>query len=244
MILASHELRTPLTVLKGYNDAWLDGMLGTPDPVQREALLASARMLDRMTVGFNEIVESLRLGEGHTALHVEALDLASVLARVVADFQPFARRRGQSLRVESPASCELRGDASKLEVVLSNLVQNALKFTPDGGEIAVRLREEPDSAHLVVEDSGVGVDPEEVERIFQRFYSAPDTYRHTSGGFGFLAHGLGLGLAIARGFVEAHGGRIWCESVGRDRGSAFLVSLPREPRPQPPSVPNPSASVA
>jgi signal transduction histidine kinase/ligand-binding sensor domain-containing protein len=232
MILASHEMRTPLTVLKGYSDAWLDGMFGTPDPAQRAALDACARMLDRMTASFNQIVESLRLGEGRTALHPAMLDLASGLRQVVADLQPFAARRGQTIHVEAPARCDLLGDPSKLELVLANLVQNAIKFTPDGGRITIQLLEEPESAHLVVEDSGVGVDPEEAERIFQRFYAAPDTYRHSSGSFAFLARGLGLGLAIARGFVEGHGGRIWCESAGPGQGSAFHVLLPREPLPE------------
>jgi signal transduction histidine kinase len=114
-----------------------------------------------------------------------------------------------------------------MHIALMNLVENAIKFTPDGGRIRLRVGEEDASVHIAVEDSGIGIEKEELERIFDKFYTSRDPLHHTSGTYQFRARGSGLGLSIAKGYVEAHGGRIWAESEGAGKGSAFHVVLPR-----------------
>src|SRR5207245_3977992 len=100
------------------------------------------------------------------------------------------------------------------------------KFTPDAGEIRVRVTEDAEDVHITVEDTGIGIDSTELERIFEKFYTSPDPSHHTSGDYKFEARGTGLGLSIAKSYVEAHGGRIWAESAGSGKGSRFHILLP------------------
>jgi signal transduction histidine kinase len=224
IVLASHELRTPLTVLKGYTDAWMAGLAGeVPRP---ESIQACNRMVDRMVEAFHNIIETLRL-EGNPVLARERIDLAALVREAAADLGAFASARGQTLDLDAAALLPVQGDPGKLRLVLINLLQNASKFTPDGGRIRVAATAGEAEVRVVVEDTGVGIDPAEAQAVFERFYTGRDTSRHSSGTFEFLAMGPGLGLAVAKGYVEAHGGRIWVESEGKGRGSRFIVALPR-----------------
>jgi signal transduction histidine kinase len=114
-------------------------------------------------------------------------------------------------------------------MVIANLLQNAIKFTPDGGAIQVRLVPLQDAVQITVTDNGIGIAPDELDRVFDRFYTTKDSLHHGSGTYKFQARGAGLGLAIAKGYVEAHGGRIWAESAGPGLGSRFHVVLPESP---------------
>jgi signal transduction histidine kinase len=122
-------------------------------------------------------------------------------------------------------------DAEKIGAVLVNLLTNAIKFTPDGGEIWLTVRPtHTDEAAIVVEDRGIGLEPRALEHLFQPFFTQFDPSRHSSGDFGFNKRGLGLGLSIAKQFVEMHGGRIFAESVEAG-GTRITAILPRGPRP-------------
>ena len=122
----------------------------------------------------------------------------------------------------------VQADPDRLRLVLANLVQNAIKFSPDGAEVRVRVSAVEGGVEVAVEDDGIGLDPGELGRVFEEFYTGPDSLHHKSGNYQFEARGAGLGLAIARGHVEAHGGRVWAESAGRGKGSQFHVVLPLE----------------
>jgi signal transduction histidine kinase len=224
-MLASHELRTPLTVLHGYTEAWAAGLLRAPE-VEARARVAVRRMVDRMVTLVGEMVEALRIAEHGVDLRPQRLDLASVASAVCEDLRAFSDARAQSMEVVAPAPVMAEADPARLEMVLTNLVQNAIKFTPDGGRIVVTVRESGDGAVVEIDDSGVGIEPGEVERIFERFYTGADLASHQSGAFSFLGRGPGLGLAIARSYVEAHGGRVRAYSDGRGQGSRFTVTLP------------------
>jgi signal transduction histidine kinase len=122
------------------------------------------------------------------------------------------------------------GDGRRLHQALWNVLSNAMKYTPDGGRITVSGRQVEDAIHLKVQDTGIGIDPEERERIFERFYVLENTLLHRSSKTAFKGGGLGLGLTVARGIIEAHGGKIWAESPGRDEqrlpGTTFHILLP------------------
>ena len=226
IVVTSHEMRTPLTVLKGYNEALLGEFFGELSPMQQKSLNVSQRMIDRMVNSFNDILEMLKINEGVATLHCEPTDLTRLTNGVLEELSPFIEKRKQRVDLETSGQLMVAVDQEKLALVLMNLVQNAIKFTPDGGVIHIALKEQENQILLQVTDSGIGIDAGELERIFDKFYTTPDPSTHSSGRFEFSARGTGLGLAIAKSYVEAHGGRIWAESPGKGQGSTFRVELP------------------
>src|SRR5262249_21250248 len=118
-------------------------------------------------------------------------------------------------------------DLKKFQLIIFHLIQNAIKFTPDNGEIRVQINNDGGEIHIIVQDSGMGIDASEIERIFDKFYTGLDSSHHRSGKYQFNTGGTGLGLAIAKSYTEAHGGRIWAESVGKGgHGTSFHIILP------------------
>jgi len=240
MIVTAHEMRTPLTILRGYIETLRAGYFGDTSARQAGALETCEQSVERMIESFDDILEMLRLERGVT-LELLPVALADLLRDVVRELMPFVERRGQSLRLELAEPLpEISADAGRLRTVFLNLVENAIKFTPDGGEIVLELRRDGDAQEVTVRDNGVGIAPEEQEHVFDAFYTRSDTRHHRSGRFEFEARGSGLGLAIVRGHVEAHGGRVTLESAGRGRGTSFRVRLPARPRQAEPSAPEPS----
>ncbi len=228
MVVTAHEMRTPLTILKGYHEVLRAGVLGPLSREQSESLAVCEKTTDRLIASFNDIVQMLEIDGGRLRIHARPVDVAVVLRELIGQMQPFTSQRGLDIALEgSPYPAMLPLDAEKMHIALMNLVENAIKFTPDGGRIRLRVGEEDGSVHIAVEDSGIGIDKDELERIFDKFYTSRDPLHHSSGTYQFRARGSGLGLSIAKGYVEAHGGRIWAESEGTGKGSAFHVVLPR-----------------
>jgi signal transduction histidine kinase len=124
----------------------------------------------------------------------------------------------------------LQADPRRIHQIFKHLIGNAIKYTPDGGEITVSGQSEPGRVRITIKDTGVGIAPEDLEKVFEKFYRVGDSKLHSSGETKFMGAGPGLGLAIVKGLVEAHGGRIWAESPGFDMqnhpGSTFVVILP------------------
>lgn len=226
LVVTSHEMRTPVTVIRGYLEALLGGVVGRLSDAQRDALAACQRMVYRMVEAIANIQQMLEVNEGFVVAKPAAVDLRATAREMLEELAPFIDQRRQRVVLHAPEAVHVTGDQDKLEFVLVHLIQNAIKFTPDGGEIRVVLTADPEDAHLTVQDTGVGIDPREIERIFERFYTTVDHIHHKSGRYQFEARGSGLGLAIARSYVEAHGGRMWAESEGRGQGSRFHVVLP------------------
>lgn len=226
MVVTSHEMRTPLTILKGHHEALLGGFLGEITASQRNTLEICRRSIERLITSFNGIIEMLKIDQ-QAPLDPQPLDLCFEVEQVLSEIRPLSERRGQSLVLERGGELPLVvADSAKMQLAFANLVQNAVKFTPDGGTVRVRLTAEPEGVHAVVEDDGIGLEKEELERVFDRFYAGKDSLHHGSGTYQFKARGAGLGLSVAKGYVEAHGGRIWAESEGPGRGSRFHVVLP------------------
>ena len=211
----AHELRTPLTVIQGNLQAILDGVYPL-DEAQVASLFDETRLLTRLVDDLRE----LALAEaGQLRLDHERVDLASLAQGVVSNFSPGAEAAGVKLACTiSGERLEVTGDADRLGQVLRNLISNALRHTPAGGQVTVSVGRSGDRMHLAVIDTGTGISAEDLPHVFDRFYRG-DKSRSRRGG------GAGLGLAIARQLVIAHGGEIAAESALGD-GTTFRVTLP------------------
>lgn len=215
----SHELRTPLASIKGFVDNLLDGVTGPLTDKQRHYLARVRDNAERLTRMVSDLLDLTRIEAGKLDLQPQALDLAAAVAEATEGLRPLARARGIRLTLELGACPPVWGDPDKVHQVLTNLVSNALKFTPREGDVTVWAGPAaPGMVRLEVRDTGPGIPPEERERVFDKFYQMGrvDGERPSGGG---------LGLTIARHLVELHGGRIWVEDGARG-GSTFVVLLP------------------
>jgi len=214
--IASHELRTPLHTLVGYAellDQELEGEVGEYARGVVASVLRMRRVID-------ELVNLRSLELGHVPLERERLDAGQLLGEVYRDALALAKAKSQRLIVEEPARrLLLHVDRRRILLVLTELVANAINFTPRDGEIRLRALAKPTEVWLQVEDNGAGIPAGEEEAIFRRFYQLEDPMTRHHGG-------LGVGLSIVREMVELHGGRVWAESGGIEKGSRFTVVLP------------------
>ncbi|HEY8491788.1 MAG TPA: ATP-binding protein [Dehalococcoidia bacterium] len=210
----SHELRTPVAGIKAAVETLQDGAL--EDPAAAEALVRGiAREVDRLAGMVEELLELSRIESGAVPFRMEEVRARELVETVAARMGQQAERAGLTLRTEV-RDAALTGDAERLERALTNLVQNAIKFTPPGGTVTLGCRPDRDAVELWVADTGEGIDPDDLPRIFERFYKA-DRAR--------AAGGTGLGLAIVKHIVQAHGGTVDVESRP-GRGATFTLRLP------------------
>jgi len=212
----SHELRTPLASLKLLAETLETG--GAEDPaLVRDYVNRIGVEVDRLTQMVDELGELSLVETGKVVLERGPLDVRAVIERAAGRLEAQAARAGLELVVEVPGDLpQPNGDVRRVEQVLVNLMQNAIKFTAPGGRITLAARKQEERVVVSVADTGTGIAEEDLERIFERFYKA-DKSRST--------RGTGLGLAIARHIVEAHAGALWADSV-EGRGSTFYFSLP------------------
>jgi two-component system, OmpR family, sensor histidine kinase BaeS len=212
----AHELRTPLTVIKGSLEGLRDGVL-EPDAGTYARIYRQADRLDRLV---NELQELNRIEAGVLELRLVKLDINLLLTDLIQTMQVNFSTKGVDLTQEAPdIPLAVRADPDRIEQVLINLLNNALQSTPSGGEVRVTAEKAVDMARISVIDSGVGIAPEHLEKVFARFYRVDDSRSRQAGG-------SGIGLTVAKKLVEAMGGRIWAESAGQDQGAAFRFTLP------------------
>jgi signal transduction histidine kinase len=219
----SHELKTPLTSIQGFAQAMIDGTVDTPETRKQAAqvIYNEAGRMHRMAL---DLLDLARLDAGLVNLQMSPVDIRALLEGIIAKFAPMASTAGVVLSADYAHDLPLLlGDGDRLAQVFTNLVDNALKFTPEGGSIVLRTVRDRDEVQVVVDDTGRGIPKEDVPHIFDRFYQA-DSAR--AGG---QQHGAGLGLAIVHEIVAAHGGRISVRST-LGRGTAFIVHLPLKGR--------------
>lgn len=213
--IASHELRTPLNVILGYASFLKEDAQGEVSELA-SAVLNSALQLRSLI----EDMTNLRfLQQGTLETHHEDCSAAQVVLAALSELQALAQAKGQRVQLDLAQDAPIRVDRAKINMALVNVLNNAIKFTPQGGEIRVSLERRPREVWIRVADNGVGIPPELLDKIFEKFFQVEDhmTRRHS---------GMGIGLSIARGMVEAHGGRIWAESSGKGQGSRFTIALP------------------
>jgi two-component system phosphate regulon sensor histidine kinase PhoR len=216
----SHELRTPVAALKALVETLEQGAM--EDPVEGPEFLHRMHVeVDGLAQLVSELLDLARAEAGRLDLDLAPTDAEHLLREAAERAVPAARHTGLQLDVALPAQDDaltVCADSRRMGQVLANLLANATKFTPPGGRIEAGVRRKGDVVEFWVSDSGVGVEPEHLGRIFERFYKIDPSRA--------AGTGTGLGLAIAKHLVLAHGGQIWAESAGYGRGATFRVVLP------------------
>jgi signal transduction histidine kinase len=214
----SHELKTPLTSIQGFAQAILDGAAPTPEALQQAAavIFNEATRMNRLVM---DLLSLARLEAGTADLQRAPVNMKLLLGSVAEKFIPQAQAAQVDLRTELEDAPILIGDGDRLAQVFTNLIDNAIKFTPPGGSVTLAAQQVDGGMLIRVADTGKGIAPDDLARIFERFYQVDKSRR---GGTG---RGVGLGLAIARQIVLAHSGKIWVESQP-GQGSHFMVKLP------------------
>ena len=217
----AHEMRTPLTVVDGYLEGMIDGVLPVDDATL-SLLSSEMRRLRRLA---DDLSSLSRAEEGGPALALRQADLAEVVRQAAERLRPQAEDGGIRLALRLPAGpVPADVDTDRVAQVVTNLVGNALRATTHGGRVSVEVSATPDHARVRVADTGEGLDPQDLERVFERFYRVPGRRRAESGAG---TDGSGIGLTISRRIATAHGGTLTAESPGRGRGSTFTLTLPR-----------------
>ncbi len=234
--VAAHELRTPLTVIKGYTQVLATRPAVVGDGDNRALLNSVMDGVNRLHEIINSMLDVSKIDNQTLSMHLEPTWLHMVLRRVTGELKDALEERNITLETRNVRQLPwIQADSELLYKVFYHLIINAIKYTPDGGRITIRGRKvlgqgEAPSVEISVRDTGIGIDPEHHELIFEKFYQTGKVSVHSSGRTKFKGGGPGLGLAIARGIVEAHGGRIWVESPGYDEknfpGSTFYIQLP------------------
>ncbi|MCP4359791.1 MAG: HAMP domain-containing protein [Chloroflexi bacterium] len=223
----SHDLRTPITSIRGWSQALLDGTAVSPQDQQQAAGIINneSERMERMVA---DLLDLARIESGQLMLQRESLDMGEILRSVHQSFLPRAQEHDIKLMLETQPTLPVWGDHDRLVQVLSNLIDNALSHTPPGGTVRLALHRHTEGAvDVMIQDTGKGIPPEDLDRIFERFYQVDKSRVRGNG-----RAGSGLGLSIVQELVQLHNGRVLAKSdVGR--GSTFVVRLPngqsREP---------------
>lgn len=245
IVLVSHELRTPLTLISGYAHLLEESIKSTKEEaIPRMAIAGIAEGLTqgvtRMREVINEIISVSRIASGTFELALGPVRLEHIVEALRKELEDICSKRKLTLHVGDLSNLPVvEGDGPRIKVALENILGNAIKYTPDGGHIYVVGRRLGDAVDVIVKDTGIGIPIEEQPHIFKQFYVLGSIEHHSTSKSAFQGGGLGLGLAIAKGIVEAHNGRIWVESERRDPlklpGSTFHILLPVKQSTQQPS---------
>ncbi len=235
IIIAGHELRTPLTTIYGYAQILQSNpdIPGSPDEPGTPRFLVEkmAEATWRLNQVISDILTVSLIDANKLELARGPVFIKPMVAQILEDIQRIGSDRKLTFEVEGLDDLPMiMGDSKRLHQALWNIITNAVKYTPDGGRIVIRGARIDKAVHIAVEDSGIGIDPEDQRRIFDRFYILHDVALHRSSKTAFKGGGLGVGLTVARGIIEGHGGKVWVESEGRDEerlpGSTFHIILP------------------
>jgi signal transduction histidine kinase len=213
-----HDLRTPLTSIRAIIEALADGVVEDPAAAQRY-LRTAQQDVQALSHLIDDLFELAQLDAGGLRLDVQPGSLSDLISDTIESFSEQARRQGVVLSGSADSTIDpLPMDVQRIGRVLTNLVANALRHTPAGGSILLSAKRMDDAVQIEVRDSGEGIRPEDLDQVFERFYRGEKSRNRATGG-------AGLGLAIARGIVEAHGGKIWAESK-QGEGARFIFYLP------------------
>lgn len=250
--IAAHELKTPLTLIQGYANM-LNELELEADVARRthHLLEGISRGVGRLGAIVEDMLDVSVIDSNALSLRIERVSLANAVKLVVSQNANHFTERGLTIHVGDLASLPtIEVDRHRLHQILIHVLNNAVKYTPDGGDVFIEGRVLPDGGlarenpskgakyvELTFRDTGIGIAPEDRERIFEKFYRVGKSTLHSSGKVKFKGAGPGLGLPIARGLIEAHGGRLWAESPGHDEvnfpGSTFYLLLPIQAMPKP-----------
>jgi signal transduction histidine kinase len=215
----SHELKTPLTSIRGFSEAMIDGTIDDREGVERSARIISDES-NRVLRLVQELLDLSRIESGQVSMQQDEVDLRELFDHVGEVFALRAEEAGVEMDVAVLGKARILGDFDRLEQVMNNLLDNALRYTPAGGTVRVACRDlQPGTLQVTVSDSGPGIPPQDLPHLFERFY------RGTANQGNSHRKGYGLGLAISREIVRAHGGEIWATSE-QGHGTTFVFTLP------------------
>jgi two-component system, NtrC family, sensor histidine kinase GlrK len=219
--VVSHELRTPLTSMKEAANLLMEGLTGELNERQKRLITIMQQGMDRLLQMISELLEISKLESGMVELQIERNSINEVVLGFFSEIQPYAGMKGIDLKIGYlPENVNVPLDRNKILRVLTNLTQNAIKYSGERSEVELRLLRQEDDIIIEIEDHGVGIPEEDIPLIFEKFYQSKATRGHS---------GIGLGLAISRSIIDAHGGKIYAKStIGK--GSIFAFSLPLHPR--------------
>jgi signal transduction histidine kinase len=218
--IASHQLRTPLTAIKGYISLLLEGSYGQVSPPVMDILNKLYSVNNRLVHLVEDLLNVSRIEAGRIQYSFAPTQMEPLIVELIEMFTATAKEKQLSLKMQlakKPLPL-LTIDPNKIKEVVSNLIDNALKYTKEGG-VTVTLEEAPKVARIIVSDTGIGIHPEDKKNLFEKFLRSKETTK-------MVVSGAGLGLYVGKSFVEAHGGKIWAESPGPNQGSRFIIELP------------------
>ncbi|MBX3080550.1 MAG: GAF domain-containing protein [Anaerolineae bacterium] len=215
--IASHELRTPLGVILGYASFLQDESQGEASEHAAQVLNAALHMRTLI----EDLVNLRYLQMGDADLIFEKVQVGALLSAAEHDIKSLVDAKGHQFKLDlTHGDFIVNVDRVKIGMVLENILNNAVKYTPNGGKITMLIEPRPREVWIQVIDTGIGIPQDQLEKIFDMFHQVED---HLTRSY----NGMGLGLAIARGMIEAHGGRLWAESAGKNQGSTFTIALPQ-----------------
>ena len=218
--LVSHELRTPLTSIIGFVSFILDGKAGAINDRQRNSLARVQRQSKRLAALINDLLDISRIESGRIQMEQVPISILDIVTQRIEEIRPQADEKSIQLDLNAPESVpQILGDEARMGQVFTNLIGNAIKFTPDNGEVSVKVEADGNLLHVEVIDTGPGIPPEERQKIFDKFYQLSDISTRQQGG-------SGLGLSISKSIVEAHGGKLWIDDGNQGKGSNFQFVLP------------------
>ncbi len=238
--IAAHELKTPLTLIQGYVNIMRD--LKEMDERTSSFIDGIYRGSQRMNTIIENMLDLSAMDTSQLNLVLEQVNLRSIINLIIAQQeQALSERRHTIQMVTLEELPRVEGDPARLHQIFNQIISNAIKYTPDGGQIIISGQRvsgtdnSPESVRISVKDTGIGIAPEDRDKIFKKFYRIGDSKLHSTGETKFMGAGPGLGLAIVKGLAEAHGGRVWVDSQGFDLlncpGSTFNIVLPVQAAP-------------
>jgi len=218
--ITSHQLRTPLSAIKGYLSMVLEGSFGEVSEKAKKALEKVYQSNERLIRVVNTFLDVSKIEMGKEELNLEKTSLEDLISEVIFESEPKAKDKNLYLKFEKPKISfpKILVDRQRIREALTNIIDNAIRYTQKGG-INIKLESANKRVRIIIADTGEGLTKEEISKIFEKFSRG-------TAGTKFWVEGVGLGLYLARKFVELHGGKIWAESEGKGKGSTFYIELP------------------
>ncbi len=227
--ISSHELRTPVVVIKGFIDLITDGAFGELNPKLSEIIKILQENINRFIKTIEDITNFANLKEGSSSTVLTEVDIVEFIKSIFDQYATKFAERKISANFESYVSNKIIAiEITLMTQAINNLISNAIKYTPDLGSITVGVVEEMIQYKIYVRDSGIGIEKQYLEKIFDKFFTIQDSSHYFSGEYEFMAGGKGLGLSIVKNIARIHLGNTWAESEGKNKGSTFYFTLPKD----------------
>jgi len=219
----THELKSPLTSLIMYIDLFLQGAAGTLNEKAKKFLKIMERNSNRLSRFIDDLLDMAKIERGKMEIKKEPLEILPIVSETVELMKPQADEKDIEIAINIPDNLPLVFvDGDRTRQIITNLVSNSIKFTPEEGKISIKIQDDKEYLQVSISDTGIGIPPEQINRIFDKFEQVREVRERVKG-----PKGTGLGLAIVKSLVEAQGGKIWVESE-LDKGSTFYFTLPKQ----------------